>query len=507
MLSNEQKSNKMLDAFAIQLAVEFDNAYAEKDISKTKSLIGKTEEEFPELNVFSQAKVYYSLGTAYGDIATLDKSESTEENLEKQLFYFQKSFQLIQSLDLTDPELGPHINGLLLQLYTNYANVLDSCGRKLKALEMYHKALSINRNFTMAIGNAGIVYYRYALIVPDPIHCNYINHFAYHYLKKAGEAEKGVEPAVLKIFKNVVERYDEEYVKEVLKPSLNISQYSYFGKELDYRNWALKNHLFLNPLNDLPVAELCFAGDVMHLPNMTVKIDAKPSLHGLYNQLKQEYIFARYQFYESLEIPQETHFADKETYLLQFADYPQYSIRIEKMKSAFRILYSLLDKVAFFINEYFNLGISEKLINFRSIWRSKKLRKNGDDFENILKPTENICLSSLYWISKEMYEQKEYSTNPIAKEIYDLRNSFEHKYVKIYSECFPQRTDGEIDDLAVYLSEERLQFITLDLLKLMREALINLSLAVHIEETKRERINDKPTFNKSFLAYEDEWKL
>jgi len=507
MVSSTQKLKNPLDAFVIELAIEFDNAYYENNIPKTIELIKKAEEKLLALDVFSQANVCYSLGTSYGDIATLDETLGTVENLEKQLFYFQKSIKLLPPLELTDPELLPYVNGLQLPLYTNYANALDKCGRKLKALEMYNMALNINPNFTMAMGNVGLTYSHYAYLVPDPVHRDYINHFAYHYLKRAIELGDDIAPGVMEKFKGAVGNYDDDYVKEMLIPPLNIPEYSYFDKELDYRRWALNNKLFLNPLNDLPVAELCFAADVLHLPNMVVKVDAKPALHGLYNQLKQEYIFARYQFYESLEVPMDTHYADKDTYLLQFGDYPLYSIRIEKMKSAFRILYSLLDKTAFFINRYFNLGIPETNINFRSIWWSEKSGKNGYSYDNVLKPTENFFLSSLYWISKEIYEQKEYSTNPLAKEMYELRNSFEHKYVKIYSESFPKRTDGDIDDLAVYLSENRLKSITLDLLKLIREVLINLSLAVHVEEIKKKSIDDKLTVKISYITYEDEWKL
>ena len=75
----------------------------------------------------------------------------------------------------------------------------------------------------------------------------------------------------------------------------------------------------------------------------------------------------------------------KDTYLLQFADYPQYSIRIEQLKCSFKTLYSLLDKVAFFIN--------------------------------VLAPNSNIAISSLYWISKDFYKPSNVSPNPLAQRI------------------------------------------------------------------------------------------
>ncbi len=162
----------------------------------------------------------------------------------------------------------------------------------------------------------------------------------------------------------------------MLRSPLNIPQYTYNNQdEYQYRKWALDNALFLNPLNDLPVSEFCFAADVIQLPNIIAKVGEKPIFHGMFNQFKQEYVFARYQYYYSQQITDEVHFADKDTCLINFADYPQYSIRIEMIKSTFKILYSMLDKIAFFINSYFKLGIRERDVSFHSIWKKRKGRK------------------------------------------------------------------------------------------------------------------------------------
>lgn len=67
-------------------------------------------------------------------------------------------------------------------------------------------------------------------------------------------------------------------------------------------------------------------------------------------------------------IYQSIHFADKGTHLINFADYPQYGIRIEQIKSAFKILYELFDKIAYFLNSYFDLGIHERDVSFNHVW-------------------------------------------------------------------------------------------------------------------------------------------
>lgn len=64
-----------------------------------------------------------------------------------------------------------------------------------------------------------------------------------------------------------------------------------------------------------------------------------------------------------------------------------------------------------------------------------------------------------------------------------------------------------IDDLAIYLSEDSLKVMTFDLLKLIREVLINLSLTVNVEEINKKPIEEEGLFKVSFIKYEDEWKL
>ena len=128
---------------------------------------------------------------------------------------------------------------------------------------------------------------------------------------------------------------DEDYMDKLYEVLLEIPDYTYDDPiEYAYRKWALDNVLFLNTLNDLLDLKLRFAADVIQLPSITADVGAKPVFHGMFNQINQEYIYARYLSYSSLDIPGVPHYADKETYLLNLTDYPQYSIRIENLKTA-----------------------------------------------------------------------------------------------------------------------------------------------------------------------------
>ena len=118
-----------------------------------------------------------------------------------------------------------------------------------------------------------------------------------------------------------------------------------------YRQWCLQHRLFLNPLNDLgnlPIA----ARDTLGMPAIVVHLDEGPSALGFFNQIKQEYVTARYLFYEAAR-PTSAHFSDKEVSLTDTLDYPAYGLGVERVRVAFRLAYSLFDKIAFYLNYYF----------------------------------------------------------------------------------------------------------------------------------------------------------
>ena len=513
MKDNSKLLKKYTDPFskkAKEMAAKFDFATSNKDAKKLEELLSEAESVVDKENDASKAMIYYSLGTAHDDLAKLNGNRN-EESFQKILYFFRKSIKLIELDKYKDEKYSPFVLSQKEILYTNYANALDHCGRKIAAIEQYKKVLSFHSDFGMALGNLGRVYHHYGILEYDDSHKDLFHYFAYHYLGKAIDCtDPNTHDAAKKCFKATMEAYAPEYIKNVLTSELSFNQYVYDNpEELTYREWCLQSGLFLNTLNDLPVAELCFAGDVIQLPNMIVGVHAKPIFHGMFSQLKQEYIYARYIYYSTLSSGDEPHFADKETYIKAYTDYAQYSIRLEKLKTAFKTLYGMFDKIAFFLEHYFDLGIKERDINFRSIWQdSAGFGKRKYHYKHTLDPNQNFALSSLYWISKDFFEKFEDSPNPELKRIKDIRDSLEHKYVKINDSFFEGRTQKYGDGLALYVSDKELYDVTFMLLKILREAIINLSLCVNIAEVpKREAAKDKLIMPMSLMDYEDDWKI
>ena len=507
-------SKKYTDPFSratTELTQRFDAATISKDYKTLSKLIDEAIELIETESTASQARLYYSLATTYSDFARF-KGVPQDESFKKQLYYFRKSLELINVEENQKDEYKPYILGFKPMLLTNYANTLDNCGRKIAAIEQYKDALRFLPQFGMALGNLGRVYTDYGELEYDPGHSDYFHFHAYTLMDEAAvSTDPNTHEDAKKLFEQVLRCYDENYIDKLYEVLPEIPDYSYDDPiEYTYRKWALDNTLFLNTLNDLPDLKLRFAADVIQLPSITAAVGAKPIFHGMFNQIKQEYIYARYLYYASLDIPDVPHYADKETYLLNLTDYPQYSIRIENLKTSFKTLYSLFDKIAYCINSYFKLGIKERDVSFHSIWKHTHGHgANQYDNANDLKPHDNYALSSLYWICKDFFEKFEDSPNPNLQKFRDIRHAMEHRYLKV---TWMEATNGKyIDDdgLAVYVSESELYDLTRQLMHIVREAIICLALAISIEERDRNQKKDPNTKTVSIQidGYDDAWKV
>ena len=513
----KMESTQYIDPFAEQCnyyAASFDKAYDEKDWGKTKCTIDECEKFVKDKMTYDYAPIYYSLGTSYTDLAKNIPEYATEELYERALYYYRIAIELLRAKELNNDKFMPYVKGIKLPLFTNYANALSHCERKLAAIHYYRCSLIISNGFKMAEGNMGIALLSYGSLVHDPGHQNYLHYFAYNCLKSAiEEGDSRIPSDVKNYFMRIINGYEPEYRTEFLDKPLNMPEYSMgIAHEYEYRRWCLHNHVFLNPLNDLLVEHPSFAADTLQLPSIVTSISQTdiPIYFGLFNQLKQEYIYARYLFYRGIEITDQPHYADKDTYLVNLYDYPQYSIRVESIKTSFRLLYSLFDKVAFFINTYWQLGIKEHDISFHSIWKDESGHGNSKYKHKRLEANGNSAIVAINWIYKDF--KKEFGDSPLPElqRLKSLRNAIEHKYVKVHSDLlYPIDKPYVDDEMTYHISEADLQDYTLELLQMIREVIIELTLAVHIEEQKRyNSFGETKTIPHLYLDdYDDEWKI
>lgn len=344
-------------------------------------------------------------------------------------------------------------------------------------------------NFAMAMGNRGHCLSWYARYLYDPGHQNIFLNESYHQIKKALDIG--------------VEEHASDGMNDWLRHLSSIADWDKFDfvpneesrgeskAEREYRSWCIEKRLFLNPLSDIWKKDIV-ANDVLTFPSVFLSAKESsplvPEVYGIYNQLKQEYISARYIMFEAIEESgNNLHFSDKRVKLYDMLDYRIYRLWIEKLKMAFLAAYAIFDKVAYLVNEYWKLSINIERIKFNTVWykSTDSKRKLNEKFSS----SQNWPLRGLFWVSKDLFYKKSenHLIEPDARQLNHIRNHIAHKYLRVYDEWLVDaRKSRENDGHHVSYSIGHEEFIlqSIRLLKLVRSALIYLSLAAHAEESK-----------------------
>jgi tetratricopeptide (TPR) repeat protein len=482
---------------------EGDSAASEQAIQLANTLQNR------ELTPVDHALLLYFKSIAYSDIhnavnrnhsapGTWERSEAEDEII---------SIRRVVQADGFD-ELS---RGRKCQILTNLANTLGRYGRVPESVEIYDRALDIAPSFAMARANRGVALIRYTDLLYDPGHQGVFLVYAHADLATA------LSQALTEEVRRNSEWWKERLEKHLSSRGVNLSDLCInlhcfplgdTDEERAYRQWCLENRLFVNPLNDLgpyPIA----ATDVLTTPSMVRPVGERPIYQGGFNQLKQEFVSARLFLFQGVT-SDDFHFSDRDVLLYDTLDNPAYGLAVEKIKLAYRSFYSLLDKIAYFLNDYLELGRDPDDVSFRNIWfEGKPIKRNMHP--NLLE-TGGAPLIGLFWLCKDIVDQ-EYSEEyfkalqPDAREIAELRHMLEHRYVKVINDVEQPVTAFHNDDrLAHEVLREDIVAKALKLAKIVRSALIYLSLAIRVEEVRRRQGMTENMPREKLPIYDDERK-
>ena len=483
---------------------EIDRLTISKNYEGLKTYLNHVTDFAASHDSFEYAPIFYYLGTGYGTLSDYRQVENETQKDSQAIEYRKLSlYYMRKALSFLENTIGEQT--LLLALYTNYANQLEVCGRVIEALRIYRKAIALYPNFGMALGNYGQTLNHYAILANDPGHKEILHYYAYHSLKQALRIpDPNVYKEAANHFKMLVREYEPLVEEYDLESPIAFSEYD-LGEteEKEYRLWCLKNHLFLNPLNDLVEEMSSFAHDpltITHYTEMTERDDvadrdaaSPPKWFSMLNQLKEEYIYSRFLFYEGSEKGGELHYGDKQVALSLTGDsHVAYSMRIEQLKSAFKNLYSIFDQIAFVINEFWMLGFSERQASASKVF----------DSENY--PVDNSALTALYWSHCEFSEKFGNAEKASERDLKVLRDALEHKFVKVYTSLEDGKLQKTMDNF-YHISEEEMKKLTHRLLELAREWIMELVYAIGIEEKKTDQ--NKIKLSMYIRDYDDEWKV
>lgn len=479
------------DALINDLALRIDAASDARDIAVLEALDTEcanllvNEDNCDALLHYFRSNVQDGLHSAIAP----QSWEWRQPHREKQLLYLRKA---------RDSYLrGPLDSSRSAQVITNLANHLNKLGRPIEALRLYDSVLRNKPRFAMAMVNRGLARFSFARMVYDDGHRAVLASYACRDLENVVDPDLDWDSAPANIIKlinaKVAEIRSTMNVDDLLT-RIELKDWPLGkGEAQAYRQRLLDRQLFLNPLVMLGPHSIA-AGDPLHLPSHTFAEGTVPPLIGRYNQMKQEFVGARLLYHEAMmgepldDCP--AHFADDEVRLYDTLDYSAFSIGSEKLRTSFRTAYGLLDKIAGFLNVYFNLEHDANKVDLRGVWYTDP--RNRKDLHPNIADRPNLALRGLYWLSFDIVgknpgpEDGDEALTPEAAHLNTLRNALEHRCLVLTTETFGLGADDRIERELI----TTFQKYTERMLELVHEALILLSLAMHEEEKRKRRDRD-----------------
>ena len=389
------------------------------------------------------------------------------------------------------------------QIRTNLANRLNSLGRPIAANEEWSKVLRNIPHFAKALACQAGAMTSFAGTLYDDGHASVMLAAARSLYDKALDRgalwESGDRDTLAPGLRQERDEIADYLVRNRYDEEFDLNQWSLGAtrEERSYRGWCLRERLFLNPLNEAYTDSVA-ATDVFHLPDHAYRITEVPRFPLYYNLLKQEYVSARYRLYRATQ-ENDPDFLMQDVLMLDSGEGQVLGHYTEDLRSAFRSSYAIFDKIALFLNDYFGIGLDPRRVNFRKIW----LEPQGGDILPMFRDRPNWPLRGLYFLSKDLFDKDLVEVaEPDAAQLAQLRNQVEHRFLSFQRSGYGQSTETHR-----VMAIDNFQGKTMHLLKMAREALVYVSLAMHREETlRRETTEDNTnTINLAMPSRRVEW--
>lgn len=287
------------------------------------------------------------------------------------------------------------------QVRTNLANGLNSVGRIIAANEQWVTTLRAVPRFAKAFANRaqGLAYFArtvydhgHAAVLLAAARASYDSALSEDAFWESDD-RKIVAPQLTEERQQIASllsriQYDDDF-------DLNQWSLGSTATERSYRSWCLRECLFLNPLNEACTSSVA-ATDILHLPNHSYKIGEAPRFPAYYNIMKQEYIGARYRLFCAIH-KDDPNFIMRDVLMLDSGEGQCLGHYTEDLRSSFRGAYSIFDKIALFMNDYYHLGLRPKAVTFKGIW-FERTNSASQSVRSIFNSRQNLPLRGLYFL-------------------------------------------------------------------------------------------------------------
>lgn len=436
-----------------EFSEEADQHIISRDYGSLVKLIERlTKQDFDFEHPLYEAQYFYVLANCCSAIYKTRRVEWYSDDLMKAIIFYRKALHSIPEADWREDvnNIRAYEN-LRSMVLTNLANHLSSQGRVFCCIPLYDQAISINNKTEAIVSKA-----RNQIFLGESLYDN--GHKEYHYLV----AYQLINEAITSIGKLHPEQRvgleGDGYLlrfKEWFERTFEVSAFDYFKDKFDndetkkhkqYLQWCAKNKLFINDLNDVCDYEISYQ-DVLTLPsfartiNTSLNMHEELAYHGNFDELKNDYCYARYLIFSAENIPNDTsHFFNSTYQHVEDMSHSIDNLKIGHYKSAFRTLYSLFDKLAYFMSRFLDLNElkDDKMISIDNLFRDFKASNWKNDWKphKKLKDSDNHFIHALFYILKDIRDVTNSTSvskwiDPDAKAFAEIRNAMEHRSLKI----------------------------------------------------------------------------
>lgn len=460
-----------IDCGSIQKDIELINL----GVNLIEDILKKDEFQLSPNHSFAN----YTLSNGYSELAYFYQASGSNDAMKKAL---QTQKQLLQKVLLEKESLPEK---LLLNVITNYANLLDNLGRTVEAVDHYYDCLEIDPSNATAMLNCGIALPRLENI--SKVHNPKILYEAWHLMKESSKLESNLVRLsgrhILPHSQNTLTNF-EKYIESQFTGGHNALEDHILELEKNY-TWEpsdiliqLKNDRFLLTVNPRLLNHPSEYKDDIFFQSMVMPLDDSKQqlfrkLVHIFNHVKEDFVTARYLYYQS---------QSKETRLIEVSsitsymdtlDYADFGIRSGFLKTSLRLASDLLDKCAGFINLYLELNTNPNTkVYFSNIWYSDCAFKRGLHPEIESRLSSNQYLTALYDLNKDF-------SGGYPAPFKKLRNDATHnRLVLSWFEILEESN-------SMYSLNE-FQTIVKFLLRMTKAAIIYMVGFVMIEEQERE---------------------
>lgn len=361
-------------------------------------------------------------------------------------------------------------------IWTNYANCLDYLGRALEAIDAYDRALELDPNFRMALGNKALALKSFADISGEYRLPTYVK--AHQMLREAlggppdtdelgWPARESLATAASSIEELVPDK--SLLSSDLSHPPLDYAAMPAFQRA--FVDLCSRESLYLNVHVHVKACAASARDPVsLQLPALSHRREVDRRLLAQFNHLKEEYALARFLLVLSQHPSADVAGADALTAYTIEPNGLTFGIEHGLLKASFQIAYNILDKIARFTNDYLSLKIEGK-IYFTNVWTVKNA--NGDVVvRDKIRAAAHPSLFALVDIQKDLQSDR-------YRRIRELRDLMTHEYLSIghvRTSGGPSNRDARFTTSAELLEQ------TIKLLQMVRSAIIYLMSFVNARE-------------------------